>query len=154
MFREIVGDVYDQRYKEIKLVHDKYKEERQKTETKLEKLKDLLEDGVYSKDDYEKRRAKVEAQLIGMKIPEIETFIDFSEMETCVNYISNFLESLPILWMKLTSKEKYKFHQILFPKGVILENAEARTPALHKIFKTIEDVVNVEVDYGDPYGRN
>jgi site-specific DNA recombinase len=130
LFNEIASDVYSVQYEnKVELGLEK-KSRIVKVQAKLSKLKDLLEDGIYQSDEYIERKARLESELLSLEVESSEAMIDAKEMETCINYITKFIEHLPTFWHNLSGKERAKFNQILFPSGLYFENGAYRTPEL------------------------
>lgn len=112
---------------------------------KLVKIKQLLEDDVYSKEEYIERKSKLEADIINTKIQMTDTNIDQLEFEKCINDSISFLEHLPTFWINLSSINKQKLHKILFGDGIIYDNGVYRTPSINPIFNKIETFDTVPI---------
>jgi len=88
-----------------------------------------------------------------------ETNLDIPELESCIIDAKRFLEHLPTFWINLSHGQKRKMTEFLFPKGLIWDGKEYRTPEIHPIFNSIDEVIGernqlVETAGIEPASRN
>jgi site-specific DNA recombinase len=144
LFKDILIDVYTQNYQyaiEVNLQCEKMLKGLNK---KLNKIKEMLEESVYSQEEYLERKSKIEAEIINTKIQITNTEIDKSEFEKCINDSITFIEHLPKFWINLSHLNKQKLHKILFGEGIIYDNGTYRTPSLNPIFNEMQTFVEEE----------
>ncbi|MCA9380927.1 recombinase family protein [Candidatus Dojkabacteria bacterium] len=159
LFKEIIIDVYECEYDISIQQQDEAYNNIKKVESKLKKIQQLLEDGVYSSEEYINRKNELDAELITLKITSSELGINKDELETCINYICKFIKHLPIFWKGLSNNEKRKLNSLLFPDGLEFEKNAYRTPKIHEalvIFNTVNTINKegtfevIETSLGDP----
>lgn len=141
LFLEVIVDEYQNLYDYAIDSNKRIAKEIADIEKKLTTLKDLLEDGTYSREEYNERKRKHEQDIAVKKISLNETNLDIPELESCIIDAKRFLEHLPTFWINLSHGQKRKMTEFLFPKGLIWDGKEYRTPEIHPIFNTIEDVL-------------
>lgn len=119
LFLEIITDEYDRLYDEAKCANSRIQKEVNRIQNKIDKLKDLVEDGTYTKKEYLERKNKHETEIALKKINLNETNIDIPEFETCKNNTKRFFEHLPTFWINLSHQQKRKMTNFLFKDGLI-----------------------------------
>ncbi len=62
------------------------------------------------------------------------------------------LQLLSGYWISLTPKAKHQLNEILFPKGLVVQNSRVTTLELSPLFKDIEDISNEDIP-SDTLGR-
>ena len=141
----MLKDILIETYQNKRNIYAQGREEARKNiqtiNKKLLKIKELLEEEIYSLDEYKERKAKLESDLVVEKTVASENNIEEMEMETCINYIIQFLKSLASIWINLSTKKKIELNQLLFPKGLIYRNGAYQTAQMHdavKVFSTSE----------------
>lgn len=60
----------------------------------------------------------------------------------------NMLQLLPEHWISFTQKAKHQLNEILFPKGLIVQNSRVTTLELPPVFKDIKDISDEDVPSG------
>ncbi len=146
LFKEVVVDAYSKNYKDVFLIHEQKEKELEKYKKQMKKLKDLLEDDTYTKEEYHERKLVIEANMVGCKAELSETNMEVAEMETCINYVTKFIEDLPTFWIRLYPKERIKLNNIIFPNGLNYENGAYRTPQTHSIYGEIQSISSAKND--------
>lgn len=152
VFKEVVVDSYETSFEDAVEANKKLEEEIQELESKLNGLKDYLEEGIYTMEEYKQRKAKYNNEILAKQQPLSETKIDIPEFETCMNNARRFIEHLPTFWINLNCQGKIALNNLLFPKGLIWTGKEYRTPAIHPVFKQIEEVVTMSQGNMTPRG--
>ncbi len=140
LFKDIVVDTYTQQFENSLATKESKLLESKAVRNKLDKLKDLLESGVYGIEEYKERKAKYEVQLTGIEIETNEASIDAKEMEVCINFVTEFIEHLPTFWNNLHPMQKPKLHSLLFPKGLIYQGGTYQTPEINPVLVTIQGI--------------
>lgn len=143
LFKEIVTDAYTQQYRNSIEIKEAKLKQITLVKAKLAKIKDLLEQEVYTLEEYKQSKQKYDLQLVSLEVESSEANIDAKEMETCINYVAQFIEHLPTFWHNLHSKDKPKLHALLFPTGLNFENDAYRTPELNPVFHVIQEVTEI-----------
>ena len=141
LFLEIVVDQYQILFDYAVESNKRITKEIAQIEKKLSNLRDLLEDGTYSRDEYNERKRKHEQDIAVKKFGLNETEMDIPELEACISDAKRFLEHLPTFWINLSHGQKRKMTEFLFPKGLIWNGEAYRTPEIHPIFNTIDEVL-------------
>ena len=152
LFEEIVVDAYTKNYKDVLLIHKQKEKELEKFKKQLNKLKELVENEIYTIDEYHERKLAIEANIATSKVELSETNIEVCELETCINYVKMYIENLPKFWIMLSIKDKIKLNCIVFPNGLNYENGAYRTPQLHSIYREIRAISHDESNELTPRG--
>lgn len=144
LFLEVITDEYDRLYNQATSANKRIQKEIGKIQSKIDKLKDLVEDDTYTKKEYLERKRKHERAITIKKISLNETNIDIPEFETCKNNAKRFLEHLPTFWINLQPLQKRKMTNFLFEGGLIWDGKQYRTPQIHPVFNEIEEVLEAK----------
>lgn len=148
LVKRIVGDVYTRKLEVAQDIQKNMKKELTELESKLERLEELLEDRIYSKDKFKEKSALIVAQIAAKRVDVSEANIEAYDLEEVVNFGMNMLQLLPDYWISLTTKAKHQLNEILFPKGLIVRDNRVTTLELSPLFKDIEDISNGDVPNG------
>ena len=86
--------------------------------TRLKSIKDFLEDGTYSREDYRERKAEIDNQIIAAKVQLNETNIDRLDVEAAVSFATQFISDLGRQWFDTPLQLQIKFQKRVFPEGL------------------------------------
>ncbi len=117
-FKKAVIDEWENRVGQIKDVHKEYEESRRKLNESLDRIKQLLEDGTYSRAEYLERKQKIENGLMTTGISENESHIEQMDIEALLTKATEFLTSLGEHWKKMPPTVRPRFQKLVYPDGI------------------------------------
>ncbi len=82
------------------------------------RIRDLLEDGTYDREDGKERLAEVENQIMATKISLSEAHIEQFDIEAALTYATNFIKNLGRQWFDLPAQLRPRFQKLVFPEGL------------------------------------
>jgi site-specific DNA recombinase len=85
---------------------------------KRARIRELLEDGTYSREEGKERLAEVTNQITATKIALNEARIDQFDIAAAVTYATNFIGTLGRQWLDLAPELRLRFQKLIFPEGV------------------------------------
>ena len=104
---------------------NRYKQEKESYEKKLAQLKKkrerifaMYEDGAYSPEDFQERKAKVDNEITAYEISNHEAHINELDADAILTQAHQFITSLSDYWYKLDINVKPRFQKYLFPSGI------------------------------------
>lgn len=122
---------------EITNGQEQLKREITSANNKLEKLKDLLEGGAYTIDEYNLRTRSLKQEIVIKESMLSDVNIDAAAIEEKVHYCVEFMVNFSNSWKNLTSREKAAIFKHLWPELVTYPEIKARTLPIPPLFKTI-----------------
>lgn len=117
-FKQTVLDEWEARLGQIRSSREGYESQKQQLEATLKKIALLREDGSYTKEQYLKRKAEVETQLLGIGISGNEAHIDQLNMEALLNEALVFATMLGAYWKQMNPLLRSRFQKLVFPSGI------------------------------------
>lgn len=116
---------------------------------KLEKLKDLLEGGAYTIDEYNVRTRSLKQEIVIKESMLSDVNIDVAAIEEKVHYCVQFMVNFSNSWENLTSREKTAIFKHLWPELVTYEEIKTRTLPIPTLFQAIGgSVTSVDINGG------
>ena len=118
LFKRAVLKEWTSKVSELKNSHSEYAQRRRSLETRLVRIRELREDGSYTKQDYLDRKSKIESEMLTLKISESESHIEQMDMEALLEEGTSFLTSLGNHWKNLSPQAKPRFQKLVYPEGI------------------------------------
>lgn len=119
IFKETVLDLWEEKGKSFELEAERYEKQLAALLEKKARIRDLLEDSTYSKEDGKDRLAGVENQIMATKISLSEARIEQFDMEAALTYATNFIKNLGRQWFDLPPQLRPRFQKLVFPQGLL-----------------------------------
>jgi len=132
--RESQVEAYTRLYNEFKL--------------KLNRAEDAFEEGVYSLEKFKAKKKEYEPYIIEYKEKMSSLQTDAYEYQTCLNEALLFLQHLQKYWKLLSSRDKAKLHNAIFPQGIYFVDNKIATPEIARVYSMNEDNYPVLVPIG------
>ncbi len=110
---------------------------------KRARIRELLEDGTYSKEEGKERLAEIKSGIIATEIALNEARIDQLDMETAISYATSFMGNLARQWFDLAPELRPRFQTLIFPDGVPYSRSKGfGTAKLGLIFELCQQNAN------------
>ena len=88
------------------------------------RIRDLLEDGTYSREEGKERLAEVKNAILATEIAMHEARIEQFDAEAAITYAMNFISDLGRQWFDLAPELRPRFQKLIFPEGVPYSRSE------------------------------
>ena len=82
------------------------------------RIRDLLEDGTYSREEGKERLEEVKNQIIAAEIAMHEARIEQFDVEAAITYATDFISDLGRQWFDLAPELRPRFQKLVLPEGV------------------------------------
>ena len=109
---------WESRVGHLKNARQEFSKRQRELESKLSRLRDLREDGSYSREEYLERKAKAENELLALKVSSSEAHIDQLDLEARLDEAEVFLTSLGTHWKNLSYRLQPRFQKLVYPEGI------------------------------------
>ena len=117
-FKKDVIKEWTARVGQIENVRHEYDENKRALELKLIKIKELLEEGTYTRAEYKERTQQLENELLTIGISSNESKIEQINIELLLDEATSFLASLGEHWKKAQPDVQQRFQKLLYPDGI------------------------------------
>ncbi len=118
VFKETVLNVWEEKGRSFELDAEGYQAKLNSLLEKKARIRDLLEEGTYTKEDGKERLAEVENQITAAKISLSEAKIEQFDIEAALSYATNFISDLGRQWFDLPAQLRPRFQKLVFPEGL------------------------------------
>jgi site-specific DNA recombinase len=118
LFKLSVIDTWKEKGARFEQEAQQYKNQINVLEAQRKRVFEMREDGSYSTDEFQERKAEIETKLATLKISHSEAEIEQFDIESAVNYATEQISNLPRLWEDLAPSLKPRFQKLVFPKGI------------------------------------
>ena len=118
VFRESVINEWEENGKSFKLNAERCEKQLTATLEKKNRVRDLIEDSVYSKEEGKERLAEIENQITATKISLSEARIEQFDIEAAIIYANNFIKNLGQQWFDISPRLRPRFQKLVFPEGL------------------------------------
>ena len=107
---------------------------------KRARIRELLEDGTYSREEGKERLAEVKNQIIATEIALSEARIERFDVEAAVTFATNFIGDLGRQWFDLPAELRPRFQKLIFPEGLSYSRSNGfGTKKLGLIFELFQE---------------
>jgi DNA invertase Pin-like site-specific DNA recombinase len=108
-------------------------------ETKLKRIFEMREDGSYTKEEFQARKAEIDAEMaisqLALKSPQNDEF----DVEKALTYTFAFIGSLAQKWLIMPVSQQGRFQKLVFPEGIpYVRNKGFGTAKIGYIFELIQ----------------
>ena len=121
LLKEIVTDVWKQRYAESDENRQRIESRITKLETRKKKLLDAYLDGHVDQDTFDEKKAELEAQMCLAKCGAHDEQLEHLDIQAVLAAAEFILRDAGSLWDRLELKDKRRLSELLFPEGVVVD---------------------------------
>ena len=122
-------------------------------EEKRKRIFDMREDGSYTNEEFQERKAEIENDIIATKISLSEARIEQFDIETAVTYATDFIRDLARQWVDIPHQLQPKFQNLVFPAGFTYSKITGvGTPKVGYIYKLNQSTTNKNTSLVDRTG--
>lgn len=104
---------------------------------KIDKIQDLLIDGVLSADDYNKKKNQFEFEINKLKESVTEEKKISKELKNRIESGINFFTDAGSIYLKASVQQKQKIISSTFPEKIIFENKKCRTLKINDLLQVM-----------------
>ena len=152
-FRDVVLDVWKERGAFIAEQAGKYQKQIENLEAKKKTVRDMREEGSYTKEEFLERKAELENEIMALKISLSETTIDQLDIEAAFDYAISFISDIERQWFDIPSNLRPRFQKLVLPDGIPYERGKGfGTARLGLIFEAKRRLEDEKISIVDPRG--
>ena len=118
LLKATVIDLWEEKKDDLQEDAKKYQKQLDNLETKRKRIYEMREDGSYTKEDFQERRAAIENEIATIRISRSESKIDQFDFEAAITYATKFVASLDRQWIDLRDELKPRLQKLIFPEGI------------------------------------
>ncbi len=135
LFEATIIDLWQSKGKSYDIEAKKHEKRLLELQKQRKRVFKLYEDGSYTKEDFQERKASIESEITGTNISLSEAKIDQFDIEAVLNYATKFISNLPRQWFDLSPRLKPRFQKLIFPSGICYDKTRGfRTADLGLIY--------------------
>src|SRR3989344_1009982 len=150
VFKESVINEWEENGKSFKLNAERCEKQLTATLEKKNRVRDLIEDSVYSTEEGKERLAEIENQIMATKISLSEARIEQFDIEGAIIYANNFIKNLGQQWFDISPRLRPRFQKLVFQEGLpysrVSEFGTAKLGYIYKINSRSEGDLSRVVD--------
>lgn len=118
VFKETVLDLWKEKGESLESERGKYEKQLAVLTEKRKKVFDMLENGSYTREDFQERKVEIDNEIIATKISMSECNIDKLDVEGVLTFATNFINNLGRQWFELSTEIRPRFQKLVFPEGI------------------------------------
>ncbi len=143
IFKESILNVWKERGLQSESERKRHETYRSLLESKRKRIFEMREDGSYSKEEFQSRKAEIEKEIATSQIALKSLQIDEFDITKAFTYAIEFIGSVGQKWLKLPLLFQTRFQKLVFPEGIpYLKNEGFGTAKMSIIFELISNFRN------------
>lgn len=139
LFKATMIDLWSEKTVDYQLeVHRQQKLIKQ-LENRKQRIYEMREDGSYSLEEFNDRKAKIENEITAEKITLNENKIDQLDIEAVLSFAIQFIKDVSRQWFDLSPVLRPRFQKLIFPEGISYDRQKGfGTAKLGVIYEVVE----------------
>jgi len=135
LYKMILDDVLHEKNAEKKSTSSNGEKKFKEISQRLEKLQDMLLDGVVTSDDYLQIKTRYEAERNKIELNLKQFRTDDRSMQVKLNKCYKVLSKLDELYEKANHDNKKRLVSSIFPDKIIFDGKKSRTPRMNEVLR-------------------
>jgi site-specific DNA recombinase len=153
LFKATVLDVWEEKGKSYELEAERVEKALGELKVKLKRVKEMREDGSYTKEEFLDRKAEVENEIVTTKVSLSEARIEQYDLESALDYANRFIKDIGRQWIDMPDAIKPRFQKLVFPNGITYKKDKGfGTCDLGLIYAINRSFVSNDFSLVDPTG--
>jgi site-specific DNA recombinase len=113
-----VIELWEENGRRFKLEAERHQKSIASLNERRTRIRDLIEDGTYSREEGRERLGEIKNQIIAAEIAMHEARIEQFDIEAAITYATDFISDLGRQWFDLAPELRPRFQKLIFPEGV------------------------------------
>jgi DNA invertase Pin-like site-specific DNA recombinase len=134
-FKAVIIDVWQNRYKDINTIHNHILDEVGNLQSQKGKILDLIKKELISEADFKTEFAKVNDMIANKNLELDQSKLEEYDIDRAVNYVFDFITTLPEFWSRANYWQKLKLMGLIFPEKPVYNYLRFTTPRTSHIFQ-------------------
>lgn len=137
LFLAVLDDVWKDKQKDSLTILKNLSKEIQGLQEKKERFMDLAADGTITKEDYRKRTAKIDIEIIAKETERSDYKEVASTAEHYLALAETLLNNVAVIWQEAPFEYQQRFQELVFPNGVTYQDGSIGTAEIGLPFNLI-----------------
>tara|TARA_Y100000310_G_C20593458_1_gene769297 strand:- start:535 stop:1362 length:828 start_codon:yes stop_codon:yes gene_type:complete len=133
-FKAVILDVWKKKYKELNSDRERLSGSIMDLEQEKLKLIDMKKKDLLDDDDFKEAFAVIKEDIKKKQVALAETQVEDFNVDEAVEYVFNFIGTLPSFWQEANYEQKIQLQGLIFPEKPIYHYPGFATPQLSPIF--------------------
>jgi site-specific DNA recombinase len=153
LFKETVMDVWEEKGKNFELEANRCEGYLDELREKKKRIFEMREDGSYTKEEFDERKAEIENQIASAKISFSEAKIEQFDIELALTYATKFIKDLGRQWFDMKENLRPRFQKHILPEGISYTKSDGfGTATLGLVYAINRDIGCDKSSLVDPTG--
>lgn len=145
LFKQIVLDVWQEKYKDLNQDNLLYKKELEKLEKEKEKIIEMKKKELFTDEEFLKEKESINEKIAVTRLSMNESIIEEFDIKSALDYALEFIKNIPRLWFDMNLEQKQRFQNLIFPQRVTYKAGKFGTAEISLIYQLIEQSTHQKV---------
>ena len=151
-FKAVILDVWENKYKEINRNGKNVQEQVNNLKEEKIRLIDMKKKDLLPDEDFKEAFNKINAEIGAKQLKLSETKLEEFDIDEAVDFVFNFIKTIPEYWEKATYNQQIKIQGLIFEEKPTYNYKIFQTPKLCPILQTKEALAHANTSLVVPRG--